>query len=589
MTISSFISMELSGAIGSIEALPETLGTIESEETLAYTPALKRDLLEINPQFVPFLNDQTPIIVAKPQLFLDGIAPQCGGTVLALEVENDQKTLRCSNQHAIHGDDKIMRKLYALFSNKQPISEDEAWVLIQEEGLSNPSGIILFIVDHATRAATIVVDGPENLKNVFKTQETFDAWIQEATQRNYPLEALVQGLQEPGKGKGLKRANALGVVKNALRIPKKINAVARKFSGGADKTVALPTLSHLLGDTGTYLKAVAGGASRVLSPIGTVLDIASVTGFDEVAKNAPKLLYPAGKSEQSQLIVAHGKIVMSLVRALSKGQNIKSDLGSLAHMSDCIHFYNVQRGLLSEEWRQNFKELPQAVMQQLAFESGRDVCCLVITSGRFVCPNFFQTLYVCRWNPMSGEPALEVVKARGLKDDRVVNAFGEKCTLEELANNQTLCLLIDQKLQQIYIVSYEPHGTPQFPNIFTPENWKHWKKVFSPIWERLKDSGELLRVSWGEKIRKLPGGNYIADKLGLKRELSTVEALKNTLINSERKHSRKSTRPTSKQKIGFEKDDGSSSIIASFNGDEFQNLQKGGISEIKEVGLSRNQ
>lgn len=564
----------------------ETLGAIESEETLAYTPALNRDLLEINPQFVPFLNDQTPIIVAKPQLFLDGIAPQCGGTVLALEVENDQKTLRCSNQHAIQGDDKIMRKLYALFSNKQPISEDEAWVLIQEEGLSNPSGVILFVVDHATHSATIVVGGSGNLKNIFKKQKTFEAWIQEATQRNYPLEALVQGLQKTGTGKGLKRANALGVVKNALRIPKKINAVARKFSGAADKMAWLPILSQLSGDTGAYLKTIAGGSAQVLGPIGTVLEIASVTGFDEVVKNAPKLLHPAGESEQSQLIVAHGKIVMSFVRALSQGKNIKSDLGSLAHMSDCIHFYNVQRGLLSEEWLQNFKEIPQAAIQQLALESGRDVCCLLITSGRFVCPNFFQTLYVCRWNSTSGERVLEVVEARGFKDDRVVNAFGEKCTLEELADNQTLCLLIDQKSQQVYLVSYDPFGEPQFPNIFTPENWQHWRKVFSPIGERLKDSGELLKVSWGEKIRKLPGGNYIADKLGFKRELSTVEAIQNTMKTSRNKEFKRNTQPIIKQKIEFEKAYSSFPAIDDF---ELRNLQKDGIGKIKDVELSRNQ
>lgn len=490
--------------------------------------------------FIPFTNEQSQTLLVEPQLFLDGIGPQCGGIVLAIEVNGSSKTLRCSNRNAIHKKTRILDTLNRLFKRKRPISEREARILNRTGELARPSGVILFIVDRAMRSANIFVDGSGSLSDIFDTQEAFDAWIQEAIKGGYALGDVSSQSQGIDSGGANLVPTTLGVTDSIVYIPDKIAAVGNGFSGVAQIlnriASSTPALSHLgklsgaLELAGTHLGTIAGSAAKVLGPVGTALTIAQAVGLDEFAKNMPQLLYPAGDSEQSKFVIIHGKIVMALLGALAKEQGIESHLGDLARMSDCIHFYNVQRGLLSQEWRQNFKKHPKEAVEQLALESGQNVCCLVVSSGRFVCPNFFQTLYVCRQDPVSNQPISEVIKSRGLKDNRITDSFGEKCTLDELVQGKTRLFVIDQKANQIYLVSYEPQGTPQFPNIFTPENWNHWRKVFSSVGERLKGTGELLGISFGKKLRALPVvGNYAADKLGLKHELSSKKAIEDTL------------------------------------------------------------
>lgn len=493
--------------------------------------------------FIPFENEQTQTLLVEPQLFLDGIGPQCGGTVWTLEVNGDKKTLRCSNQHAIHGDNKIRHKLDVLFSGNRTISVREARTLTQTGELSNPSGVILFITNRMSHSASIVVDRTGNLSDIFHTQEAFETWLQEADQAGHLLvdfNSKSQTISSTDDSNLVSRT--LDTIDSVLSIPKQMNTAANGLAciaGVLNSVAATPALSYLskvggaLEFAGAHLGSVAGTAAKVLGPVGTALAVAQAVGLDEFAKNMPQLLYPAGNSEKSKFIIIHGKIAIAFLDALAREQGIESYLDYLAWMSACIHFYNVQQGLLSQEWRQKFKKHPQKAIEQLALEGGQNVCCLIIGSGRFVCPNFFQTLYVCRQDPESKQLTSEVIKSRGLKDDRVMNAFSEKCTFDELVQGKTRLFVIDKKADQIYLVSYEPKGKPQFLNIFTPENWNHWKKVFSSLGERLKGTGELLGVSFGKKLRALPVvGNYAADKLGLQHELSSKKAIEDMLTAS---------------------------------------------------------
>lgn len=524
------------GSLISIILCTTTRAGVERRLPQASLSKIYSESFTTRSQFIPFTSEQAQTLLVKPQLFLDGLGPQCGGTVWALEVRDGKKILRCSNQYAIYGDDKIRRKLEALFSDKRPISENETYRLLQKGECSNPSGRILFIVDHTARSASVVVDGQRDLKSVFQSQVAFEAWIQEA----YSSMNSASQFQKTAVEDSSLVASTLDVVEDVAYIPGKIAAIGNGLSGAAQVfnrvASSAPVLSHLgkvggaLEFASTHLGTLAGSASKLLGPIGTALAIAQSVGLDEVARNMPKLLYPAGSSEQSKFVIIHGKIVMALLGALTKEQGAESHLENLARMSDCVHFYNVQRGFLPEQWRKKFKQNPQEAIEQLAVESGQNVCCLVVSSGRFVCPNFFQTLYICRQDPVSNQPISEIIRSRGLKDGGVMDSFSEKCTFDDLSQGKTRLFVIDQKANQIYLVSYEPQGMPQFPNIFVPENWNHWRKVFSSLGERLKGTGELLGVSFGKKLRALPViGNYAADKLGLKHELSSKKAIENTL------------------------------------------------------------
>lgn len=498
---------------------------------------------QISPNFVQVPEELAKRIRSSRNIFnrgtiLQDIIKKCGQGVFILDVINRTQVLHFSESQTgpgltEYGVQNVRRtlkeKVFATSKEKRFLSLKEANRFVQElvqnsETLTRPSGAVVFVIDHSTQAVYLAVDTRRStkLEEIVRSVDTFDTWFREAVpsfQREpevivnpktgwaeVQLNPQGQWVTRTVKGPDGKMQTKTIYLTNSSpnsqknKIHSKLNStpVAAQAS---DKESLLPASTHSNKYNWDQARAHLGTAAK------GVLVVAAIVGLAKLAQQIPGILYPAGKSEQSKFITIHAKIVLALLRGFMREQGIDLSLGALiqeldqdpdfrnlaAQMSGGIHFYNVQPELFSKAWWQDFQKNPQRAIGQLAIETKQNICCLVVTSRRFTRPNFFQMLYIIRQDSENQLPVVETIKAHRFRDDSVMNALTDKCTLKELAQNKTLFLMVDQAQKQAYLIGYEPQGEAQFLNIFTSKEWQRWRRVFLSVGRRFYEG---IRQKW---------------------------------------------------------------------------------------------
>ncbi|UPA28524.1 MAG: hypothetical protein LW808_000380 [Verrucomicrobiota bacterium] len=533
---------------------------------------------------------QSGEICSNPQLFLDGIAPFCGGIAYCLEITNGSaisssmypnffKTLYRSNENPVHAgrwstnDNKVIKKMSSLFAGRAPIRREEVDSLLKNGELKNPSGVILYVIDRAADKVYMAANAPVHGKfeNVF-TKNKFGAWTQQSARWRHRGRGVKQATTAVAStaadvGAGTIKLGATGarlgaayapgafnlvksVAENTPKYKEKIdtaveyvnkaanavNSVANGTSGTAKFFSWMPfskSITETLGSASSVLKPVGenieqfGGKlasasenltwvsdkvapvidklAPTLGPVLAALKIARLVGLFEFAQKMPKVLYPSGDSDLEKLLIVHAKTAIALsgvkAKELSRDSN---QMGRAAWVSDRVHLYDAAI-TLTEDWKQGFAQYPQEAAAQLAIGTARNVCCLVVTSGRFMCPNFFQKLYSFQYDPDYGRVIPEVTRANGIYDRKVCSILGEKCPIDTLLNTDTLLYIIDDASKEVYQVVYNNDFAlpPQFPNIFNAQSWENWEGAIAPTtgW-RFRKAMRLLGATSKNAFRK---------------------------------------------------------------------------------------
>ena len=464
----------------------------------------------------------------NPQSFIDGIASRCDTDVCCLKITNGSvisssmypnffKTLYCSNQRPVYAgrlstnDDKVIKEMSDLFAGKAPIRREEVDALLKNGELKNPSGVILYVIDDdlvflAAKRTDISTD-----EEIVPLAQQASKWYQQSKDIRRATQSAMSKIAKVG-AKGieygaeyvpdvLERMNdTLEYAENAEKIVAAVNTASNALTGSS----LLSSIGETLGAINTSLEPVGA----VVGPISTALSVISAAHLDEFAKKIPQVLYPGGDSELTRFVTIHAKTAIAF--ADLEVSDVSSDSiarEKVAKVSNCIHFDEISH----DDWKSDLLTHPQEVSFQIAIDTGKNVCCLFVTSGRVICPNFFQTLYYFQHKPNFGLPVLEVVGARGITDYRVCGALREKCAIEklrrskELGEAETLIFVVDDALQKVYQVVYDPERAPKHPNIFTPEEWENWKRIIGPnTSERASDIGYLGKSTAKNAIRDIP-------------------------------------------------------------------------------------
>lgn len=127
--------------------------------------------------------------------------------------------------------------------------------------------------------------------------------------------------------------------------------------------------------------------------------------------------------------------------------------GLLAELKEFLHVYETGT-LLNREWTQDFIDSPQGTADRLASILGQNVCCLTITSGRFMFPDFFKAFYHFYYDPTKGQFVPEIVHAGSLSDRRVMRTLGNRKILDALRKGQILFFIVDKVSEKVYLVLY---------------------------------------------------------------------------------------------------------------------------------------
>lgn len=127
--------------------------------------------------------------------------------------------------------------------------------------------------------------------------------------------------------------------------------------------------------------------------------------------------------------------------------------GLLAELKEFLHVYETGT-LLNREWTQDFIDNPQETADRLASTLGQNVCCLTVTSGRFIFPDFFKAFYHFYYDPTKGQFVPEIVHAGSLSDRRVMRTLGNGRILDALTKGQTLFFIVDKVLEKVYLILY---------------------------------------------------------------------------------------------------------------------------------------
>ncbi|MDE6576456.1 MAG: hypothetical protein K2L24_03645 [Opitutales bacterium] len=270
-------------------------------------------------------------------------------------------------------------------------------------------------------------------------------------------------------------------------------------------TENLGKVSENLTWVGDKVAPVIDKLAPTLAPVLTALKIARLVGLGEWARKMPKVLYPSGDSELEKLLIVHAKAAIALSGVKAKELSHDSNqMRRAAWMSDRIYLYDAAI-TLPEGWKQGLAQYPQEAAAQLAIWTARNVCCLVVTSGRFMCPNFFQKLYSFQYDSKHRRVIPEVTRASGIYDRKVCSILGEKCPINALLELNTLFYIIDDTSKEVYQVVCEKDFAlpPQFPNIFNAQSWENWEGAIAPTtgW-RFRKAMRLLGATSKNAFRK---------------------------------------------------------------------------------------
>ncbi|MDE6576001.1 MAG: hypothetical protein K2L24_01200, partial [Opitutales bacterium] len=429
------VSSSIRGEIGMTHAkfcgILSSFGPFLNEQLMDRLGALE-DLATLNNyiDFVPVTNMQLfNEIWSNPQLFVNSRAGVYGGTIYCLDITNGGRfsssnypnffqTLYISNCQPIDAgrfstnDRNVVRQMNELLAKRLPVSADTyEWI---NAGYSFPknSGFVCFLIDRAAQAIYLATINyvPGKFENIF-TPERFKTWVQESF-------------------------NGILQVKNIIRTGGEVvGQLSPYFSQTFER---MSNSDNLLAFRGANMASNAASAFGLNRFIG-----------DRI----PEMFHLRDLSGEKRPM----KILEKISRSLEPS--------TIARLKDSIRIYDTGT-LLPKNFVQDFIKNPKEATTQLASKMKQNVCCLIVTSGRFMLQDFFRTLYCLHYDKGIKDFVPEVINAIGLSDQRIIAALGTRHVVEELANGRVIFLVFDTASEQVYWVRNSAQQKFQIPNIF---------------------------------------------------------------------------------------------------------------------------